>query len=537
MSGHGRHSPPAVFLSYSFEPAVTHGKLVMHTVLEFPGGPSEAANLEVPSAWGDATQLEKGITNLTSTVHGGHVNVSYDLTKDWIVPPPRADHHPILEPEYFEFNTQNALVHPQLESGAQVEVHFDWRKLPSHWTLATSFGAGKRVQRFRGRWEQVANALFAGGDFRLYPKSIAGRPLLVAIRDKWAFTDEEAAALIQKVISFERGFWNDHNFPYYLVTVSAFGRDDGAGGGAFTSAFALFLSRKSTFGSEVLAGLAHETFHTWNPYRMGALPSSVIAIEWFTEGFTRYYQHIMLLRAGMLAWPEYVERTNEILRKYLLSPARDISNREVVDRHRRDAASDDIPYSRGAVTALWLDATIRSATGGKSSLDNVMFDLVRQARGKRPELTAERVFRAAGKYIGADALRDFATYVETGKTVPIPASALGGCATLQMDDIPPFELGFDREALVTQHVISGVKAGSAAFQAGLRDGQQVTGMSIHFNDVSKPVRLTVHAEGSTRIVEYYPRGQSIGPVPQFHVNDKASSNPRQCVVGIRDGVN
>ena len=71
-----------------------------------------------------------------------------------------------------------------------------------------------------------------------------------------------------------------------------------------------------------------------------------------------------------------------------------------------------------------------------------------------------------------------------------------------MNDIPTFELGIDREALISQHTVSGVKAGSAAFEAGLRDGQQVTRTNIYWNDVSKPVQLTVRTEGGskTRIV-------------------------------------
>lgn len=39
------------------------------------------------------------------------------------------------------------------------------------------------------------------------------------------------------------------------------------------------------------------------------------------------------------------------------------------------------------------------------------------------------------------------------------------------------------------YVETGVKPGSAAFDAGLKEGQQVTGTSVYWNDVSKPVKL------------------------------------------------
>src|SRR5437879_10924256 len=88
--------------------------------LEFQNVPIETADLVVPTTWGDAKDLDKGITNLKNVQDAGHVSISYDLVKDWVVPPPRADHHAILEPEYFEFNTQNGLVHPKFATTTPV---------------------------------------------------------------------------------------------------------------------------------------------------------------------------------------------------------------------------------------------------------------------------------------------------------------------------------------------------------------------------------------------------------------------------------
>src|SRR5258708_10299669 len=84
-------------------------------------------------------------------------------------------------------------------------------------------------------------------------------------------------------------------------------------------------------------------------------------------------------------------------------------------------------------------------------------------------------------YIDSGDLQRLRGYAELGNTVQVPASALGPCAILQMDDIPRFDLGFDREPLLTQHIISGVRVGSAAFQAGLRDGQEVTRTSVYWD--------------------------------------------------------
>lgn len=135
----------------------------------------------------------------------------------------------------------------------------------------------------------------------------------------------------------------------------------------------------------------------------------------------------------------------------------------MIERHRTSPATDELPYAPGASTALWLDSKIRAATRGKASLDNVMFGLVHQSRGKRPALTAGPVFLTTGKYSDADARQQLREYVELGKTIQVPAAALGSCTTLEIDDIPAFELGIEPEMLLSQHTASGVKPGSAAF--------------------------------------------------------------------------
>jgi predicted metalloprotease with PDZ domain len=516
-------------LNYAFQPAVDNGKPAFRIDLTFKGKEDDLDELEIPSAWGEAVNLEKGIKNLTKSARHGKVSVSYLLVRDWETPPARADHHAILEPYYFEFNTQNALVHPRLDPGDSVTVNFDWQKLPKGWALLTSFGTDERRQSFDGSWNDVLNAVFAGGDFRVLQKQVAGQPLTIAIRGKWRLTDEEMAGRIQKAIAIQRTFWKDTDFPYYLVTVSTFdGWGGGSGGSGFTNAFALYLQSSTSFGDDIQSLLAHEVFHTWNPYRMGA-PGE--GMTWFTEGFTRYYQDLLLVRAGMVPFPMYMERVNENVRKYEFSPAKNLSNQAAIERRSTDSAAAEMVDVRGSVAALWLDWKIRESTEGKSTLDNVMLDVVQQGSEKKPELNAERVLKAIGKYVDSSAQQQFRGFVESGASIEIPTGALGPCARLQTDEIPPFELGIDREALMARYVITGVKPDSEAFRAGLKDGQQVVGISIHWNDVSKLVKLTVRTPSGNKAITYYPRGTPPALIPQFHLTVEQGGTG-QCIDGV-----
>lgn len=537
-------------LTYIFQPTVTDGKLIIRVNVEFQGGRKGTADLELPSEWAGQSHLESEVTNLravssntvildtprrnikTLRFSPNHVvTLSYDLEKDWS----GAFEYPkqfrvVLEPEFFEFNTQNALVHPKLNRTDVVTVHFDWTGLPADWRLATSFGIEDRCQSFSGLWHKVNDALFAGGDFRLHRITVAGQLLVVAIRDKWPFADDEAVERIQKIVAAERNFWHDNNFPYYLITIKPFDAQKGStDGSAFTNAFWLYLLRSQDFSYGVQYLLAHESFHAWNPHKMGPIPEPGESVHWFTEGFTVYYSDLLLVRADLLSVPEYVERLNRRIYDYASSPVKNLSNQEMVARYHEDGSLSQLPYIRGAVIALWLDAQIRKESKHRFSLDTVMHGLVRDtSKDPRRPLTTQRVLRAAAKYLNVEAVQILSRFIGKGETIPIPDFPLSSCARLTVDQIPSFDLGFDREILLAKNRVSGVNPESEAFKAGLRDGQEVVGMSIYWNDVSKPVRLKIRPADGQQTIEYFPRGKTI-PVPQYHIDEKAwTSTPEEC---------
>lgn len=564
QSSFSQCTPPAStsgnILNYSLQPLVADGKMTLHVTLEFKGGPDGKAELELPSQWAGQTHLEKAVTDLKAisdqtTISdtdspfrkslrfppNATVRISYVLVKDWDGPLNGGTRfRAVLAPEYFQFTSRAALVHPEFEPSSIVDVHFDWQKLPSSWSLATSFGSDDRCQTFRGAWHQVQDALFAGGDFRIRRVAVADKPLIVAIRGKWSFTDDGWISQVQKIIGMERTFWQDNDFPYFLVTLAPFDQDRGSNGGtALTNSFMVHLSRLLDSRSYIiLSNLAHENFHTWNPYRMGRPGGS--SVYWFQEGFTDYYTDLILFRGDLLSLPEYVKHTNDKLRDYTLARERNISNQELSDRYSKDKSLGKIPYQRGAVLALWLDSQIRHRTRNRKSLDSVMFDLVHQAspnhmknKNKDLPVTTERILQALGKYLSADSRSRLRQYVELGATIPPAESALGPCVQLQTDMIPRFDLGMDENTLRTKRLVADVRPDSEAFKVGLRDGQQLIDIVIDLNDPLTLVKLTVRTAEGNRIFEYYPRG-SMSAVPQYHLDaDAYAANRGKCAIPFR----
>jgi predicted metalloprotease with PDZ domain len=351
----------------------------------------------------------------------------------------------------------------------------------------------------------------------------------VAIRGKWSFTDGEAVSEIQKVLAAEREFWGDYDFLYYLVTLKPFEVQGGSSdGSAFTNAFWLYLPRGQTFSYGVQYLLAHESFHAWNPHKMGVLREPEASEKWFSEGFTVYYADLLLMRSGLLSLPEYIERMNRRIRDYESSPVKNLSNKEVVTRYKEESVNQ-LPYVRGPILALWLDGQIRGQSKNKSSLDAVMLTLVRQSSGRRAmELTSQRVMQVAGKHLNRKSRKVMYRLVEEGVSIPIPDFVKNPCVHLTADQVSLFDLGFDSDVLRSKNLISSVREDSEAFKAGVRDGQEGLGMSIYWGDVSKPVKLTVRFAGGQQRIEYLPKG-SIVSIPQYHLDKEVwASTPERC---------
>jgi len=536
-------------MSYAFEPIVSSGGLLLRVTLEFQGGHTGAAELYLPSDWAGQTHLDGQPHNIRAISSDAAildtdrpdvkrvrfpadkpVKISFDIVKDWegVFEHPK-EFRGVLEPTFFEFTTHNGLVHPELSPTAVVSVHFDWQKLPQEWTLETSFGTADRCQSFTGLWNQASNALFAGGDFRVHRAKVRGQPLVVAIHGKWSFTDEEAVGRIQRILAEEREFWHDDDFPYYLVTLVPFDVQSGSSdGSAFTNAFWLFLPSGERFSYNANYLLAHEGFHAWNPLKMGPERKPVASEKWFSEGFTVYYGDVLLLRSGLLSLPDYIEKINRRIRDYESSPVKNLSNNELAARYDENTVNE-LPHVRGPIIALWLDAAIRARSNNSSSLDDVMRALMRESSARpASELTSQRVLGTATRYLDRRTRKMLSSFLEVGLTIPLPDLPKNRCVHLLREQVSLFDLGFDPDTLRSKNMISGVREDSEAFKAGIRNGQEVLGMSIHWGDVSQPVKLTVRSIRGQETIAYFPKGRAVS-IGQYHLDAEArGSTPEQC---------
>ncbi len=135
--------------------------------------------------------------------------------------------------------------------------------------------------------------------------------------------------------------------------------------------------------------VSHEYFHTWNVKRIkpqafapyDLTRPNLTSLLWIFEGFTSYYDDLMLLRAGILNETDYFRLLAKTISSVHRGPGR--MQQSVADSsfdawnryYRQDESSvNNIVsyYTKGSLVALALDLSIRNATNNRKSLDDVM---------------------------------------------------------------------------------------------------------------------------------------------------------------------
>lgn len=181
----------------------------------------------------------------------------------------------------------------------------------------------------------------------------------------------------------------------FLTTVTA----DGYGGLEHRASTALITARHdlpvrgrddTPEGYAVFLGLlSHEYFHTWNVKRIKPAAFAPYDLSrpnhtrllWVFEGFTSYYDDLMLRRSGVIDEAGYLRLIGKTVTAVRRNSGR---HKQTVAESSFDAwtryykQDENSPnalvsyYTKGSLVALGLDLTIRQATRGRRSLDDVM---------------------------------------------------------------------------------------------------------------------------------------------------------------------
>lgn len=179
-----------------------------------------------------------------------------------------------------------------------------------------------------------------------------------------------------------------------------------------------------------LSLVSHEYFHLWNVKRIKPDVLSdfdynnenYTRLLWFSEGFTSYFDDLILRRANIYTDEEYFEVIADILTKLITVSGRlyqtveDASFDAWIKYYRKHENSNNQHisyYVKGAVFGLCLDLEIRKQSQNKHSLEDVLKRMWSDVKENNDHaFTREEVLKYAQEFSNSDLTEMFKDFLE-----------------------------------------------------------------------------------------------------------------------------
>ncbi len=322
-----------------------------------------------------------------------------------------------------------------------------------------------------------------------------------------SFDGARLLADTQKICEAEIRFWHGRGAqagrkaPHknYLFMLNAV--DDGYGGLEHRNSTALICGRrdlprlgtaKASEGYTTLLGLiSHEYFHTWNVKqlrpdafaRCDYTRENYTPLLWFFEGFTSYYDDLLLRRAGLIDDTTYFQLLSKTINQVAQTPGRQVqtvaqaSFDAWVKYYRQDENTPNATvsyYTKGALVALCLDLSLR-AEG--SSLDALMRGLYKRCQAG--PMREQDVLDELQALTGRAWHQELQAWVHS--TAELPLARLLEAQGIRIHAEPgnfAQHLGLRHADASASVQVKAVLRGSAAEQAGFAAGDEWLGLEV-----------------------------------------------------------
>ena len=379
--------------------------------------------------------------------------------------------------------------------------------LPAHSVDAAGFGHYRAAD-----YDELADCPVEMGRFWNGQFTAGGVEHRFVISGAGAWLDgerliEDARRICETQISFWHG---DGAPPFSNYVFMLHASADGYGGLEHRNSTALICQRadlprlrpstsdkpaalKATDGYTTLLGLiSHEYFHTWNVKRLRPAEfkrydyaaENYTELLWFFEGFTSYYDDLMLRRADLIDDTAYLQLVAKTINQVQQTPGRHVQSVAQASfdawvkyyrMHENTPNATVSYYTKGSLVALCLDLTLRAE--GHTTLDAVMRELWTRCKGgPMREADLLRALKRLGKrsFDG-----EIAAWVHSTADLPLIDLLQGQGAKFTHDKAPlAQQLGLRVAETGGSLLIKAVLRGGAGESAGMAAGDEWLGLEL-----------------------------------------------------------
>ena len=322
---------------------------------------------------------------------------------------------------------------------------------------------------------------------------------------------------IEKIVRAEVAMWGPPEFSEYTFLIH-YAADDHSGDGMehLTSTQIIEPGALAEPGiyERTLGTVSHEFFHVWNvkrlrPAELGpwdfTRPLRTRGL-WVAEGFTNYYGHLMLRRAGIWNDKKFLDREAHTIMQIeseqgnrlmsaeessLLAPFLD----DAPHAQLTNLANTSISYyPKGELIGMVMDLLVRGRSKGRLSLDDVLRQMYEEFYQKSSNSShylrgrgyqTEDLERVVSQVSGTDFTDFFKRYVRSVEMLPYQeALSYAGLRIVKTPASEPFDAGLSLEFEDRVALIENVRNGSPAEDAGLQANDEI--VSLAGRAVTKP---------------------------------------------------
>ncbi len=424
-----------------------------------------------------------------------------------------------LNAQHAFLNLAEVLMYSTEARHLPVEVSF--QDLPKSWRIATALTSTSPTSFTASDYDHLVDGPIEMGMFRDAVFEQGGAHYRVVVdADPADYDLQKIVAMDRSVVAAATAWMNDRPFDHY-VFLYHFPRTPGGGGMEHAYSTAIQLNARYVAGNaQYLNNVsAHEFFHLWNVKRIR--PQSLEPIDytkenytpslWFSEGFTSTVAPYILLRAGLLDEPHYLQEISDQITALETRPAHLTQSAEdsSLDAWLEKYTYYRIPqrsisyYDKGELLGIMLDLEIREDTHGAQSLRD-MFQWMNEHFAKQGRFfpDTEGIRQAAEAVSHADLGWFFSKYVAGVEEIPydrfLNTIGLRLVRVTRIVGDPEFSLvrSFEGEAFV-----GSVAPGSDAERAGLVAGDTIVSVNNEPPGEEAEEQLNMLRPGDTIKVE------------------------------------
>ena len=287
------------------------------------------------------------------------------------------------------------------------------------------------------------------------------------------------------------GFNPNKNYLFIIHNVPG-----GDGGLEHVNSTTLSVNRWTYAGADYLDFLnlvAHEYFHLWNvkrirPIELGPFnydQEVYTSLLWVMEGFTSYYDELMMLRTGYYSQAEYLTKLQSLI-NYAegsvgsrVQPVAHASFDAWIKSYRPNENSANTTmsyYSRGAVIAAAIDAMIINKYNGTKCLDHFMQHLYKTYYEKLNRgFTVAEFKNELAIFTGQDMNDFFKKYIDGTEIIPFADYFSKVGVTVKQNALTRASFGASVQNSGGKVIIKSIRSNSAAEDAGLSVDDEVIG--------------------------------------------------------------